>query len=231
LPATIYLDDICETMGVVVYGDASSAIARSVDVDGCARFTSLGAEVATPVYRLDGASCVRTFLSGDVHVFALGEPIELPNFERSVEAAPGRRLQRVMLSDLEDPDLRFTSDRLYDQAIRGECHREQVGDDVRCIPVGTRQAAVLYGTGCGFPINVALLPARTCGTVAFARAFASDGVTQTFHAIGDPVSTPLFTYTGAGCVVYTAPPGTEIRALGPALPPETFSIAVEYGAR
>jgi hypothetical protein len=231
LPATVYLDDRCETKGVVVYGDATSAIVRSIDDDGCARFTTLGPEGTTSVYRLDGAQCVPTFVSGDAHVFALGEPLELPRFERSVEAVAGRRLQRVMLGAADDPELRFASDRLYDLAIGGECRREQVGDDVRCIPVATLAATTLYGTSCSVPIEVALLPARTCGPVAFARTFASGGVTPTFHAIGDPVTTTLFTFTSAGCVAYTPPTGTEIRALGPPLAPDVFPIAVQYGAR
>jgi hypothetical protein len=232
-PATVYLDDSCTgTMAVLTFGDAAPAIARSVDGDGCARFTALDPEVTYPVYRLDGSSCVRTFLTGDAHVFPLGEAIEVPRFERSVEAAPGRRLQRVMLAATDDPDLRFASDRLYDLATRGECRREHIRDDVRCMPVATVQATTLYGAGCGVPITVALRPARTCGdTVSFARAFASDGVTPTLRAIGDAPTATLFTFTGAGCVVYTPPPGTEVRALGPPLPPETFSVAVKYGAR
>jgi hypothetical protein len=231
-PATVYIDELCETPGVVVFGDTSPPALRSVDAEGCAVFSALGPEVSTGFYSRDGGGhCAHSSDSGGIRVFALGEPLELPRMERSVEAVPGRRLQRVMLGADDDPDLRFASERLYDSAIRGECQREEVGDEVRCIPVAMRQATTLYTSGCMVPTRVALLPSRTCGPTAFARGLASDGVTQTFHAIGDPVTMTMYTYGGAGCVPYVPPAGGEIRALGPALPPETFPLAVRYGAR
>ena len=160
--------------------------------------------------------------------FSVGAPVDLPLLDREVEDAQTRRLAEMTLTDASDPTLRFGSDRLLDRAIRAECKRELTGNVAQCIPAVTTYGYTLYESGCTVPVQVVELPQRTCTTVAFARM--SPFETPTWHAIGDPVRRQLHSNNGS-CSPYITAPGRELRALGPALPDDTFVRALKYGER
>ncbi len=228
--ASVYADADCTApAAIVVFGAEPPAYLRAVDRAGCTTFSLPGAQV-TAAYRRDGARCVRVSLGAEDRVIGLGDPVALATLERSIATVDGRRLQHEILAAPDDPDLRFVADTLVDLAIRGQCRRTQLDDEVRCLPAQLRAARVVYGTGCTFPIRVAELAVGGCTPVGFASSFADDG-TPTVHAIGDPVTTTVFEFSGAGCMPYTAPPGFELRVLGPALKPDAFVAALAYGAR
>lgn len=228
--ASVYADADCTTPAAIVVGDAEApAYLRAVDTSGCTTFAMPGAQVTT-AFRRDGARCVRISLGTGDRVIGLGDPIELATLDRRIETIAGRRLQREILESTVDPDLRFVADTLLDLAIRGQCRRTELDDEVRCLPAQLRAARVVFGTGCTYPIRVAELAASGCAQAGFASSFADDG-TPTIHAIGDPITEPVFEYASAGCVPYSPPPGIELRALGPALQPDAFAAALSFGAR
>jgi hypothetical protein len=228
--ASVYADAQCTTpAAIITAGSDAPAYLRAVDANGCTAFGLPGAQVTT-AFRRDGGRCVRVSLGANDRVIGLGEPLELATLDRSIETVAGRRLQREILEATADPDLRFVADTLQDLAIRGECRRTQLDDEVRCLPAQLRAARVVFGTGCTYSIRVAELAVGGCAPAGFASSFADDG-TPTVHAIGDPVTVPVFEFSSEGCVPYTPPPGSELRALGPALEPDAFAAAVSFGAR
>lgn len=230
--ATRFLDDNCTTPAVVVAANAEvPTIARAVEPTGCTSYFALGAEVSTSLYRREAGACIRATMLPGQRAFALAAPIELAAIDRTVDDSRGRRLATVTLEDPSDLALRFTGDRLVDHAIRGECRPELVGDTVRCLPTTLHPATTLYSTGCAVAVPVVELPERTCDPVAFASALTDDGTGIVLHAIGDPMTAPLFRLAGPSCVPYAAELGRIVRGLGPALPAETFVSGRKYGER
>ena len=229
--ATWYADLDCTVPAVVVDADSPApAVARREDPDGCPSYAPVAGEVTGPVFRRDGAACVQTTIDTSQRVLALGESLELPRLDRTLDGATSRRLAGVILHDEADPALRFSSDGLVDRAIRDDCRRELVGDTYRCMPARTRPGFTLSTDNCTIPVPVVALPARTCGTVAFATLPGLDGA-PAIHAIGDRVTVPLSILRGDTCVPYEVPPDVTLHGLGPALPPETFASALSYGER
>lgn len=233
--AVLFAGANCADPVVVVAADEPvPPFARVTEPNGCAGYRTLGAEAGNVVWRrsLTGA-CERVTLGDDQRSYRLAGPVELAWFERTLADAPDtRRLQHVTLEDLTDPALRFTGDRLVDRATRGECRRELVGDTQRCMPATTVAATDAYvGASCGATMRVVELPARTCTPITFATAVSEDGLGVTLHAIGDPMTTPMYRMTPAGCQPYTGADGFVLHHLGPALPGETFPAAFRYGER
>lgn len=231
--ARMFEDSACTSPVVLAASEElPPAVAKVTDPAGCDSYRSVGAEVLPPLYRRDGDSCVRAPLLSGQRAFALGAEVALPALER-VDDASGerdRRLQTIVLRDTGDVSLLFPSELLVDRAIRAECRRELVGDEVRCVPARSVPVSTLYAAGCTVSTSVALVTAQSCGApAAFARGTSDEG-TLVFHAVGDPAPT-LYRFGAAGCEPYIPPVGTAIHALGPPLPAETFMRARRFGER
>ncbi len=190
---------------------------------GPTRYHALGAGYAGPVYELRGDRCERADL-GEVRVFELGAPLDLPRLEREVDDAPNRRLQRITLRDAA---LAVADDRLYDSAIRADCRREVIAHTVRCLPAVTTPAQLHFYAGCTLERSVAELPAGH--DVKFAMALTEAGTE--LYAIGAALSEPVFGYEIGECRPYTPRSGETLHALGPALRPDAFARGVRYGER
>jgi hypothetical protein len=185
----------------------------------------VGPEVSAPVYRRDGDACTPADASMLGRLFAVGEPIELPVLDRSFEADPGRRLQRVILGHgaLHVPD-----DRLFDTALGLDCKPRALRDTFRCLPASAVAATTLFSDGgCTAQVRVAELSAHTCERPAFATGARPFQV----RAIGEIASSPVFHLDGGTCQPYAGAPGNELRALGAPIDLTTFPSAIYFGAR
>lgn len=225
--ATLFRDPGCEEP-VITISDAVAVptLARVADPAGCARYHAVGAEHVGPLYRRDGEACTRIAPIPPRRAFGVGAELELPMLERTIEDVPARRLQRIVV---QAGDLRFIDERLYDSATRADCQRQTLGETVRCLPAVLASASVLFTRSCAVEVPIAELPQRTCERIGFAMATTDEG--EAIHAIGDRATDPLFQLTGLGCQPYAGATGQELRTLGPAIAPETFSAAVMYGER
>jgi hypothetical protein len=226
-----YADAECTAPVILVFGDdPAPSLVRTTDAAGCSAYAEPGPEISTPLYYASTGGCVRSDPGTGWRRLTLGSPVELPSLELEIADAGSRRLAPLTLTDASDPALRFTGERLLDRAIRAECVREQTGDVARCIPAATVSAFTLYESGCAIPVEVAEVPARSCGgALAFARKPMFD-VPPTWHAIGEPVRRQLHSNNGS-CSVYVPAAGRELHVIGPALPDDTFVRALKYGER
>jgi len=222
--AFYFADPAC-TMPVVI-GDAPPAIVEVSDDAGCTAYRRNAGEIAPQAYMRSGASCVPANLGSGDHVYAVGDPIELPVLTRTLDGPPGRRLQQVIL---DDGALHFYDDRLFDTATRADCRRMQVGDVTRCLPAALATASSLFTAGCAVPVAVTDLPRRLCERPAFAAANSEVGLEV--RAIGDPIANPLFVRSGGQCLPFSAGSDNEVRTVGPPLDPTTFEGAIEFGER
>lgn len=226
---TLFGDFACrEPVIALANGSAIPAVARTLDDAGCATYRSVGIELVPVLYRKDGDACTRVMIDPSPRVFALGAPIELPIVERTTDETGASRLQRITV---EAGELRFVDDALYDTATRGECRRATFPDgSARCLPSPMARVTTRYANGCMVPIRVVEQPERSCERPAFAIEAAFD--TMNVHAIGDRIDETIYRFDGAGlCSPVIVPIGITVRALGPALPPETFVGAVTFGER
>jgi hypothetical protein len=226
-----FLDDACSAPALVIgKDDRVPPLIRAPDSAGCASYGTLGPETTATTYAREGNFCVPRSPGEGTRVFALGEPIELARLDRTIEELPARRLAQVTLQDREDAELRFTAEHLVDRAIRSECRRELVGDKQRCVPATITPLLPVYASGCTIPIAAVSVPARACTPNTFASGFDIDGA-MTLHAIGDVMTSPVYTLVFDVCVPYTLSPGNELRSAGPALLADSFLSAVSYGDR
>jgi hypothetical protein len=228
-PTDWFEDAECTAPVILVFeGDPMPQLVRTIDEGGCPIYAPLGDDISTPLYYASAGGCVRSDPGMGFHRLRVGAAVDLPLLDREVVDAQTRRLAEMTLTDAIDPTLRFTSDRLLDRAIRAECRREQNGDVAQCIPAVTTYGFTLYESGCTIPVPVVELPQRTCTPITFARMSPFEA--PTWHAIGDPVRRQLHSNNGS-CSPYVSPSGRELRALGPALPDDTFVHALKYGER
>lgn len=220
--ASYFLDPACTAPAIAVAGVAP-AIARVIEPSGCASYHPLAGEVAAPVYRRDGDTCVAA-AAPDGRLFALDAALALPELERSLEDVPDRRLRRVILAH---GGLRLFDDRLFDTATGADCRPRTLRDAIRCLPATAVAATTLFTDGCMVAVRVAELPRRTCEPIGYAttnRPFQ-------LRAIGDVVAAPMFRFDGATCQAYAGSSGTQLRALGPPLDLTTFPSAIYFGER
>lgn len=222
--ATSYFGDpACLEPVVAVGATASPAIARLVEPSGCASYHRLGPELSVPLYTRTGETCTPVATPVDGRLFSVAAPIELAALGRSLEAVPGRRLQRIIL---DHDGLRLLDDRLFDTAIGADCGRRTLRDAVRCLPT-TIASTTLFLEGCAEQVRVAEVPQRTCTPLAYATSNRPFQI----RPIGDLAATALFRLDGDVCQPYTGAPGTELRALGPPLDLTTFESAIYFGER
>ena len=127
---------------------------------------------------------------------------------------------------LDHDGLRFLDDRLFDTAMGADCTARAVRDGIRCLPASVPSIG-LFTEGCTSVVRVAELPRRTCERVAFAT---TNRPFQLFD-VGDPIASPLYRRSAGACLPYTGPPGTELRALGPALDLTSFIAGIYFGER
>jgi hypothetical protein len=229
-PATLFHDPACAEPVVAVFDvippQPVPAIAAVSEPSGCTSYRAVGAEVTAPVYRRAGDACVPASVVSNQRLYSAAAPIDVAVLDRTVEAAPDRRLQRIVLGDGVS---RFLDSRLFDTATRADCARVAVGDGYRCLPTPLVGAITLYAPGCGVPVPVVELPAQACEPARFAVASGLAGLEV--RAIGDPVASPLY-WTGTGvCAPYAPATGSVIHALGPPIDPTAFVGATYYGER
>jgi hypothetical protein len=218
--AGVFLDDLCETPGVAVpLGADPPRVVRVETAQGCPAFHAVGAPFDGPLYRRQGTACRPAFVVPPPRGFALGEPIELAPLVREVEAPRGRRLAAIALSS---GALRIYDERMFDTATRAECVPTEYEGVVRCTPATVLPALVLFTAGCQHEIRIAEVPARSCERAAFAAYTPPEVIGPELHAIGSPVTGPLYDLRSGACAPYVAPAGTTPAALGPVLPPDTF---------
>ena len=222
-----FFDPACERPAVVVEpGVPVPAIASIVEATGCTGYRTVGGEVAGARYRRAGATCVASSLAPGERIFAADAPLALPLLERTLEAAPGRRLQRILL---RGGGMQFADDRLFDTATRADCALLELDTVTRCIPADLAFATSLFAPGCAVEVRVAELPAHTCKPLAFAVASTDPGIA--IQAIGDPVTDTLFRPEGKQCTPYAGVPDTVMHALGPPIDPSAFMGALFFGER
>jgi hypothetical protein len=226
-PGAYYRDPDCADPAVLAPDpEVDPRAAAVVDGAGCARFHAIGAEVRPPLYILSAGVCTPTATGPAQRWFAVAEPLALAPLARSVEAEPGRRLQRVRY---RDDDLDAVGDLLVDTASRGTCRRVVVGGISRCLPAVTAPVRAVYREGCLVPLRVAERREPACERASFALEDLGGVVV---YAIGDPVAEAVYSIGFDGlCRPYASPGGTVLYELGPPLPPETFPAAVLFEDR
>jgi len=220
--ASLFRDAACSEPMIAIAATEVPAIARLTEPSGCASYRRVGSEVAPPVYHRDGDACRPVDAPVGGRLFAVEEPVALPALDRALEDVPGRRLQRIVLGHGE---LRFVDDRLFDTGTGAACGPRAVRDTVRCLPTNLPAAITLYVGGCSTQIRVVEVAQRACEPVGFATTNRPFQV----RAIGDRITDPVFRLEA--CQPYVGPPGTEIRALGPALDLATFPGAIYFSDR
>lgn len=221
--AAFYRDPLCSIPAVAADDAAPPAIAEVADASGCASYHSVGSPLSAQIYRRDASGCAAVD-SGAMRMFSLGAPIELVDLERSVDQVPGHRIQRIALGG---DGLHWFADRVFDTTTGADCQPRLLRDTYRCLPPNTTAAIALFDAACTTQVRVAEVASPACAPLGFAttsRPFQ-------LHAIGAPITDPLATMSDGTCAPYTGPPGTERRALGPALDLNGFPTAVYYGAR
>jgi hypothetical protein len=226
VPVKSFLDPACrEPVLVVEDGFPIPKLATMVEPSGCTSYYPVGVEVSPPIYRLQGDTCSQIPTFGR-HVFSVGAAIETPVLGRTVEAVAGRRLQHIVL---DDGDLTFMDQHLFDTATRADCERYKFSDMTRCIPANLAVTNTLFTTACSMPVAVAELPQRTCNRPVFAGSPSADGID--IRAIGDRAAATLFQIDTGTCLPYVIPPDTDLRTLGPPLDPKTFVGSIYFGER
>ena len=164
--ASYFGDPACHEPVVAVGATVPPAIARLVEPSGCASYHRVGPELSVPLYSRAGDTCTPVAAPVDGRLFPLAAPIALPVLGRSLEAIPGRRLQRIIL---DHDGLRFLDDRLFDTATGADCGRRTLRDGVRCLPT-TIASTTLFLEGCAVPVRVVEVPQDTCERLAFATS-------------------------------------------------------------
>ena len=219
--ADVFLDNLCETPGVgVPFGSPPPRFVRLEHAQGCPTFHAIGAPFDGPVFRRAGTQCRPAFAVPALRGHALGPAIDPAPLAREIEEPRGRRLGAIALSS---GPLRIHDQRMFDTATRAECVPTQYDGVVRCTPASVLPAIVLYAAGCQHPVRIAEVPAQSCtSAAAFATYTPPEVIGPELHAIGAPLTTPLYDARTGGCVPYVAPAGFTPHALGPVLPPETF---------
>ncbi|CAN5892595.1 hypothetical protein BH11MYX3_BH11MYX3_19610 [soil metagenome] len=214
-----YIDSACEQPAIVVFGNepVGPVLARG-DSAGCPAYFSPGPMISGPVYQRVGTTCSRVVLDPLERAYPLGAPLALPILERTVEARPGPRLQRIALAS---GSLAFYDERMFDTATRGDCERTPFEDVTRCVPSSALPVVRLFTEGCALEIPVAEVPEQTCEPITFAVGLTEE-IKPELRAIGDRASSALFTGGPGACTPYVAPAGTVPHLLGPALPEDTF---------
>jgi hypothetical protein len=217
-------------VGLVVPPSPPPKIARVTEASGCARYHAVGGAVSTSLYRRDGDACVPAVGVPAGTVYEVGAPLALPELARSVEERDDRRLRRIVL---EDGDLRFFDEQLFDTATAAECSRRRLtlDDDLRCLPTVLAPSIPLFTPTCVVVAPVAELPQQMCERPAFATAYNDAGTGLDIHAIGDPVAGALWHWVANQCLEYEPGPGAVVHAIGPPIDEAAFSSAVYFGER
>lgn len=227
-PASYFRDPACnEAVAAASAAAPPPTIVAVVEPSGCTGYRAVAGEVpGAPLYRRDGDACTPAARPAGARLFAAGAGLELAPLGRTLEDAPARRLQRIIL---ETGGLRFLDDHLFDTATRADCRRQPIGDVLRCIPEAVAPMRTLFATGCGVAVQLAEVPQRTCERIAFATRLTGDGFE--IRAIGDRPPDALFQLQNGQCLPYPSSAATTLRALGPPIDPAAFLGAVYFGAR
>lgn len=213
-----FADPGCETpaLGVPV-SQPAPAIARSTGLDGCTVDRAVGAS-APVLYTRIGATCQVVPGGGGLRAYTLGAEISLAPLERRVVPDRAHRLLQIVIGAGSE---RLLDEWMYDTATRLDCRRATFDDAVRCIPAVTIPATTLFAQGCTLAIPVAELTEPACTPTGFATTTSELGVLE-LRAIGEPLSSPLYSMDTGSCAPYIAAPGRVVHAVGPPIPTETF---------
>ena len=222
--ATVFADQQCTEPAVAVVAPNVPAIVAAIDATGCTSYHTLGAPAAE-LYARTATGCNRVFTE---RAFTIGAPIDAAPIDRTIEADPDRRIQRI---ETTSGGLRAFDDRLYDTAMRAECERHTKGEISRCLPIGPPALRVYATSRCSLELRVAEVVRPSCTEPAFALAETEDGVDV--HAIGEPYVGELYQRDteGGPCQLHVTPFGAKPHALGPALPIDTFLLGIKFGDR
>ena len=223
-----FSDDACRhPVAVVEAGAPAPPVLEVVEPDGCPRYYRVGSALPGPFYRRDGDFCQPVPIGHGARAYDAGAAIALAELHRTVEDVPRRRLQRIVLGA---DDVEVTATRMYDAAIAADCTPAELGDGVRCLPASIATTTTLFvSPRCVAPIDVAILPQRTCAPVRFARA--AGAAPDQLRTIGDAPTTPLYQHVPGACFPYQPAPGRVPFALGPVLPADVFVGGVRFGER
>jgi hypothetical protein len=223
--ANLFADATCAQPAVAIIGSPQPLVARLEPVSGCPTYRALGAELTTPLYRLEGTACVGVARVPLVHYYPLEGEATLAPLERTVEAS-ARRLHRIIAAT---DSLVAYGQRLVDTATRAECARYPIGEIERCLPTNTVDGLPLFALGCTQRLRGTQAPVRSCDRPQIAVSTADEAHAST---IGDLTNQAVYTTALDGtCRPYRPPLDQELRALGPPLPDDTFLAARPYGER
>lgn len=209
-------DPTCSAPIIPVDTAEPPALARREDpVTGCTSYFRVTNEVLPEaMYRIVGGQCVPEMNQVAPRYYST-QPLELATVERR-HAGTGR------VQTIEVGDLAITDRLLYDAELDTDCERVTLeSGELRCLPTSSATLSSLFADeGCGTPIDIALVPSRTCDRPG---TYVRDG---DVHAIGDVYTAPLYEIsTGDRCAPFATPAGYVAHAAGPALPMNMFPAA------
>jgi len=223
--AELFADNSCTTPAYLAADTEPPAVASTRLPDGCLAYHAVQTEPVVRAYRDTGTGCAA--VPTPLRVLPLGPAIELAAVERTVDAKPKHRVQRILASE---GDLHVYAERLYDTATRAECVLQQMGTTLRCVPTELAPIVRVFGPGCTIERRLAAVPLRACEPFAF--AVNPTGETLELHAIGGPFDGVAYMFGPFGnCVPYTPASDRVLYDVGPLLPDDTFVGAVPFGAR
>jgi hypothetical protein len=223
VPAYAYADAAC-TQGVAFApAEPIPTVAVQYRFDGCPTYLGVGEIFEGDVYFTDGTTCFLGARPEDQVAFRVTDPIEVAPLARTIDAVPGRRLQRI---GLVDGPLTFASATLWDTRVDAPCSATTIEGVTRCLPTRTITGRTLFGPDCTTELAFVEVPQR-CEVARMARLDDEEG--PRFFTIGAPI-TEVY-YPVDGCTRYPVTPGFELRALGPAMRLADFETGVYAGER
>ena len=178
---------------------------------GCSEYYRLGNRLTTPVFESVAGVCVATTVQGSV--FEIGAPIGLPTIENELAKMQGRLAPVVARGIAGMPMLHVIDTELQSRCFYFEDFSTGEG---HCTPVAWDLTQAFADAGCVQPIEVSVIPARTCdGATRFANYRF-----KKYREIAEPLP-EAFTKTMSGeCVRLGVPPGHALHALGRTILPE-----------
>ena len=211
-----FADADCTTPVIPGDGPTPPAIAQRDDArTGCTTYFRTTTERGPgPLYRMTGGACVPEPNLVASHYYDV-RPLELARVER-------RRVGTGRVRAIQIGHLSITDHLTFDSVLDTDCERVMLpSGELRCLPTSAASIATVFADDqCLRPVDVALVPARSCDTPS---RFARD---SDVHLIGDVYPSPLYQITtGDRCGAYAVPAGFTPHSIGPAMSMETFPEA------
>lgn len=221
--AYAFADAACTQAVAFAAPEPAPTVAVQYRSDGCPSFLGIGAVFEGDVYVTNGTSCFLGTRPAGMIAFRVGDPVEVARLHRTIDAVPGRRLQRIGLTD---GPLAFASTTLWDTLTAAPCSATTIDGVTRCLPTHAITGRTLFGPGCTTALPFVEVP-RSCEVARMARIDDAEGTR--YFTIGAPI-TDVYSPVD-GCTRYPAPPGFELRALGRPLRLADFEAGVYASER